>query len=50
MMKDAVLAAVYLLRDLPAGEVDNFTEMLDISLGALTDNEITSADISFSDV
>ena len=25
MMKDAVLTAVCLLRDLPAGEVDNFT-------------------------
>lgn len=36
--------------ELRKGEVDNFTEMLDISLAALTDNEITSADISFSDV
>lgn len=31
-------------------EVDNFTEMLDVALAALTDNEITSAVISFSDV
>ena len=36
--------------ELRKGEVDDFTEMLDISLAALTDNEITSADISFSDV
>jgi hypothetical protein len=31
-------------------EVDDFTEMLDIALAALTDNEITSTDISFNEV
>jgi hypothetical protein len=31
-------------------EVENFTEMVDVALAALTDNEIVSADISFSDV
>jgi hypothetical protein len=35
---------------LRTAEVDNFTEMVDVALAALTDNEITSADISFSDV
>jgi hypothetical protein len=31
-------------------EIDNLTEMLDVALAALTDNDITSADISFSDL
>lgn len=31
-------------------EVDDFTEMLGVALAALTDNDITSAEIGFSDV
>jgi hypothetical protein len=33
--------------ELRSGEVDQFAEMLDIALASLTDNEITSAEISF---
>jgi hypothetical protein len=36
--------------ELRKAEVDNFTEMLDFALAALTDSEITSAVITFSDV
>jgi hypothetical protein len=36
--------------ELRTAEVDDFTEMLDVALAALTDNEITSAEIAFSDV
>jgi hypothetical protein len=36
--------------ELRTDEVDDFTEMLDVALAALTDNEITSAKITFSDV
>jgi hypothetical protein len=36
--------------ELRTAEIDDFTEMLDIALAALTDNEISSADISFNDV
>jgi hypothetical protein len=31
-------------------EVENFAEMVDVALASLTDNEIVSADLSFSDV
>jgi hypothetical protein len=36
--------------ELRTAEIDDFTEMLDTALAALTDNEIVSADISFNDV
>jgi hypothetical protein len=36
--------------ELRKAEVDNFAEMVDVALAALTDNEIVSTEITFSDV